>query len=93
MSRQSGVALAGRAQLRKPCLDGPVKTEQRLEQRKSLDEAKGVLMDDFAMGEQGAVRFPQTTAMSRRSTTAQVARRKSVEAPSQGQRRGDHADQ
>ena len=66
------VALAGRAQLQ--AMSGRAdEAERRLEQRKSLDKAKGVLMDDFAMGEHEAFRFLQTTAMSRRSTMAQVA--------------------
>lgn len=66
------VALASRAQLQ--TLAGRAdEAERRLEQRKALDRAKGTLMDDFGMGEHEAFRFLQTTAMSQRSTMAEVA--------------------
>ena len=47
--------------------------EQQLETRKLVDRAKGRLMDLHAMSEHEAFRFIQTTAMSRRSTMAEVA--------------------
>ena len=68
------VALAGRAQLQ--ALAGRAdEAEQRLEQRKVIDRAKGTLMDAYGMGEHEAFRFLQTTAMSARSTMAEVATR------------------
>ncbi len=68
------VALAGRAQLQ--ALAGRAdEAEQRLEQRKVIDRAKGALMDAYGMGEHEAFRFLQTTAMSARSTMAEVATR------------------
>ena len=67
------VALAGRRQLQ--TLTGRAdKAEQRLEQRKTIDRAKGLLMDTHTMSEHEAFRFLQTTAMSSRSTMAEVAR-------------------
>lgn len=45
----------------------------QLETRKSVDRAKGLLMDSFAMTEQDAFRFLQTTAMSSRSSMRSVA--------------------
>lgn len=47
--------------------------EERLETRKVLDRAKGLLMDGFGLSEHAAFRFIQTTAMQRRSTMAIVA--------------------
>ena len=49
--------------------------EERLAARKVLDRAKGVLMDECAMGEQAGFRFIQTTAMSERTTMKAVAER------------------
>ncbi len=49
--------------------------EDRLATRKLLDRAKGILMDDCALGEQAAFRFVQTTAMTERSTMKLVAER------------------
>ncbi|MCB1027456.1 MAG: response regulator [Microthrixaceae bacterium] len=66
------VALAGRAQMQ--AMSGRAdEAERRLEQRKAIDRAKGTLMDGFGMGEHEAFRFLQTTAMSKRSTMAEVA--------------------
>ncbi|MBI2170332.1 MAG: response regulator [Actinobacteria bacterium] len=47
---------------------------ERLEARKVVDRAKGVLMDDLGLDEQGAWRFLQTTAMQRRVKIHDVAR-------------------
>lgn len=47
---------------------------ERLEARKLVDRAKGVLMDELGLDEQGAWRFLQTTAMSRRVKIHDVAR-------------------
>ena len=47
---------------------------ERLEARKVLDRAKGVLIDEAGLTEGDAFRFIQTTAMSRRQTMADVAR-------------------
>jgi response regulator NasT len=49
--------------------------EERLANRKILDRAKGILMDESALGEQAAFRFIQTTAMAERSTMKLVAER------------------
>jgi response regulator NasT len=49
--------------------------EDRLETRKVLDRAKGILMDSAALGEQAAFRFIQTTAMKERTTMRAVADR------------------
>jgi len=47
---------------------------ERLEARKVLDRAKGVLIDDVGLSEGDAFRFIQTSAMSGRRTMADVAR-------------------
>ena len=47
---------------------------ERLEARKLLDRAKGVLIDEAGLTEGDAFRFIQTTAMSGRQTMADVAR-------------------
>ncbi|MEZ5383109.1 MAG: response regulator [Microthrixaceae bacterium] len=66
------VALASRRQLQ--TLTGRAdEAEQRYEQRKAIDRAKGLLMDNHGMSEHEAFRFLQTTAMSSRSTMAEVA--------------------
>jgi response regulator NasT len=49
--------------------------EERLEARKLVDRAKGVLMDAHGMSEQTAWRFLQTQAMSNRATVGEIARR------------------
>lgn len=57
---------------------------ERLETRKLVDRAKGVLMDRYNMREADAFRFLQKTAMDRRLAMAEVARRVvegEVEAP------------
>ena len=46
---------------------------ERLEARKAIDRAKGVLMDQHGLGEQEAWRFLQTTAMDRRNKVHEVA--------------------
>jgi response regulator NasT len=46
---------------------------ERLEARKAIDRAKGVLMDQHGLGEQEAWRFLQTTAMDRRCKVHEVA--------------------
>jgi response regulator NasT len=48
---------------------------ERLETRKLVDRAKGVLMDKFGMREADAFRFLQKTAMDRRLAMGEVARR------------------
>ena len=47
---------------------------ERLEARKLLDRAKGILIDEAGLTEGDAFRFIQTTAMSGRQTMADVAR-------------------
>jgi AmiR/NasT family two-component response regulator len=57
---------------------------ERLETRKLVDRAKGVLMDRYSMREADAFRFLQKTAMDRRLAMGDVARRViegEVEAP------------
>lgn len=49
--------------------------EERLANRKLLDRAKGILMDEASLGEQAAFRFIQTTAMAERTTMKLVAER------------------
>lgn len=46
---------------------------ERLEARKAIDRAKGVLMDQHGLGEREAWRFLQTTAMDRRCKVHEVA--------------------
>jgi response regulator NasT len=46
---------------------------ERLEARKAIDRAKGVLMDQHGLGEQEAWRFLQTTAMDRRCKVLEIA--------------------
>ena len=46
---------------------------ERLEARKAIDRAKGVLMDQHGLGEQESWRFLQTTAMDRRCKVHEVA--------------------
>jgi response regulator NasT len=46
---------------------------ERLEARKTIDRAKGVLMDSHSMSEQDAWRFLQTQAMNRRTKVHEVA--------------------
>ena len=48
---------------------------EQLAARKSIERAKGVLMDELAMSEQDAFTFIQRTAMSERSKMRQVADR------------------
>ncbi|MGI8870270.1 MAG: ANTAR domain-containing response regulator [Mycobacteriales bacterium] len=47
--------------------------QERLEARKSVDRAKGVLMTDHGMSEPDAFRWIQRTAMDRRTTMRAVA--------------------
>ena len=47
--------------------------EDKLETRRAVDRAKGVLMDQFALTEGDAFSFIQKTAMGRRVTMRQVA--------------------
>ena len=48
---------------------------EQLEARKSIERAKGVLMDECGMTEQDAFTFIQRTAMSERSKMREVADR------------------
>jgi response regulator NasT len=48
--------------------------DERLETRKAVDRAKGLLMDRYAMKEADAFRFMQKAAMDRRLKMAEVAR-------------------
>ncbi len=50
------------------------KATQALENRKLLDRAKGLIMDQHSVGEQVAFRFLQSSAMSSRTSIADVAR-------------------
>ena len=47
--------------------------QSRLDARKSIDRAKGRLMDDHGLAEQDAWRFLQTEAMNRRSKVHEIA--------------------
>ncbi len=47
--------------------------EDRLDARRAIDRAKGVLMDEHSLSEQDAFSFIQRTAMNRRSTMKNVA--------------------
>lgn len=49
--------------------------DERLEARKLVDRAKGLLMDRYAMKEADAFRFLQKTAMDKRLKVAEVARK------------------
>ncbi len=49
--------------------------EDRLESRKLVDRAKGILIDDYAMSEQTAFSFIQHTAMGNRERMKAVAQR------------------
>ena len=48
--------------------------DQRLEARKLIDRAKGLLLDRYAMKEADALRFMQKAAMDKRLKMAEVAR-------------------
>ena len=66
------VALGRHAELRS--LEAEVgDLAERLEARKVIDRAKGVLMDKHAMSEQDSWRFLQTEAMNRRTKVHEVA--------------------
>jgi two-component system, response regulator PdtaR len=49
--------------------------EERLEARKLLDRAKGLLMDERGMSEYDSFRFIQTAAMAQRTTMRAIAQR------------------
>jgi two-component system, response regulator PdtaR len=49
--------------------------QSRLEARKTIDRAKGRLMDEHAMGEQDAWRFLQQQAMTNRVKIDEIAQR------------------
>jgi len=51
------------------------RAEDKIETRRVVDEAKGILMDAHAMSEQDAFTFIQRTAMQTRSRMRDVARR------------------
>ena len=51
------------------------KLEEQLETRKSIDRAKGILMDEVGLKEQEAFAFIQRTAMSERTKMRDVAER------------------
>ena len=66
------VALGRHAELRS--LEAEVgDLAERLEARKAIDRAKGVLMDKHALSEQDSWRFLQTQAMNRRTKVHEVA--------------------
>ena len=68
------VALARHAEL--VALERSVDSlEARLEARKTVDRAKGKLMDEHGLDEQTAWRFIQTTAMNGRTNVGAVAQR------------------
>ena len=46
---------------------------ERLDARKAIDRAKGILMDQHGLGEREAWRFLQTTAMDRRRKVLEIA--------------------
>ena len=54
--------------------DGTPTVEDKLETRRLVDKAKGVLMDHHAMSESEAFSFVQRTAMGRRTRMQQIAR-------------------
>ena len=57
-------------------LDATVRElEEKLEARKAVDRAKGILMDDHGLAEADAFAFVQRTAMSERSSMLEVANR------------------
>ncbi len=57
-------------------LDATVRElEEKLEVRKAVDRAKGVLMDGHGLAEADAFAFVQKTAMSERSSMLDVANR------------------
>jgi AmiR/NasT family two-component response regulator len=55
--------------------DGHEAADDKIQTRRLVDEAKGVLMDRFAMSEPDAFAFVQRTAMQTRSRMRDVARR------------------
>lgn len=66
------VALGRHAELKS--LEGEIgDLSERLEARKTIDRAKGILMDHHGCTEQGAWRFLQTQAMNRRAKVHEVA--------------------
>jgi response regulator NasT len=57
-------------------LDATVRElEEKLEARKAVDRAKGVLMDGHGLSEADAFAFVQKTAMSERSSMFDIANR------------------
>jgi AmiR/NasT family two-component response regulator len=69
-----GIAIARHQELQ--ALEGEVSDlEERLETRKIVDRAKGLLMDRYGMSEQDAFRFVQKTAMDRRLGMKEVAQK------------------
>mgnify|MGYP001988162967 FL=1 len=57
-------------------LDATVRElEEKLEARKAVDRAKGILMDEHGLAEADAFTFVQRTAMSERSSMLEVANR------------------
>ena len=57
-------------------LDATVRElEEKLEARKAVDRAKGILMDEHGLAEADAFAFVQRTAMSERSSMLEVANR------------------
>ena len=63
----------GRAAEMRALADEVSSKEEQLTQRKLVERAKGILMDDYSMKETEAFRWIQTTAMSRRLTMKRVA--------------------
>ncbi len=63
----------GRFQELRALQEKAIDLEDRLESRKAIDRAKGVLMDQHGLSENDAFSFLQKTAMSARSTMRAVA--------------------
>ena len=90
------VALGRFAELKS--LEGEVGDLQgRLEARRTIDRAKGRLMDDFSMTEQEAWRFIQQQAMANRVQVGEIARRvvegELTPEPANGETDDDTADE
>ncbi|MER7848540.1 response regulator [Kitasatospora sp. NPDC096077] len=65
---------------------------QRLETRKLVDRAKGVLQTKFGLNEPAAFRWIQKTSMDRRMTMAAVAEAVIEEGEAQDRKKADEAD-
>lgn len=73
MPKRTGLAASRFAELRAVEAE-PAEARNSLEIRKTIDRAKGLLMDKYALKEADAFRLIQKRAMDSRRTLAEVAK-------------------